>query len=517
MATTIKYPVGIQTFSEIIREGYLYIDKTAILHHLVSTTKYVFLSRPRRFGKSLLMSTLESYFKGEKELFKNLEINNLEREWTTFPVFRFDMSAENFINKQRVIEHIESYLDRFERKYSLSSDGSIAQRFRLLIEQAYDTYGKKVVVLIDEYDKPMLDCLQNEEVNEEIKAELRGFYSVLKSCDEYIRFAMLTGVSKFGKVSIFSGLNNLSDISMLPQYNAICGITETEFNHNFQQSVISFAHAKGISESETREKFKNLYDGYHFASSGEDIYNPFSVLSAFRDLQLNQYWYSTGSPSYLIRLIETNSYPVDQLEGERRSQSQLSDISNMNKDLVPLLYQSGYLTIKGYDEQNEEYILGFPNKEVSGAFWKSLAEHFFYGTDGSSTFKLREFVKEINDGEPEKFLIRLRALFADTNSEHELNKEIHFQNMIAIFAKMLGFIVRTEIHSAIGRCDLQIFTPHYIYIMEFKLNGDATSALKQIEEKGYAIPFDTDSRKKFLIGINFSTKSRTIDDWEISK
>ncbi|MDE6443897.1 MAG: ATP-binding protein [Muribaculaceae bacterium] len=515
MASEIKYPVGIQTFSEIIKEKYFYVDKTALIHRLAHRAKYVFLSRPRRFGKSLLMSTLEAYFKGKRELFKGLAISNLESEWTEFPVFRLDLSGENYVDTSRLVENIGFYLDRIELLYNLTSSGSIATRFKQLILKAHIKYNKKVVILIDEYDKPLLDCLHDDQLHETLRNELRSFYSCIKACDEYIRFAMLTGVSRFGKVSIFSGLNNLRDISMLPEYNDLCGISESEFRRDFNRSVADFAEVTGMQHSEVRDSFKTMYDGYHFAPSGEDIYNPFSVLYAFEENRLDSFWFATGSPYYLIKLIENNSYPLDRLDGQRRTEAQLGNITDLRYDFVPLLYQTGYLTIKDYDHETGEYTLGFPNREVYQAFWTSLKNHFFRTRGGGSDFDVRTLTDDFLEGRPDDFMRRLRALFADLPSEPERNKEIHFQNMMAIAAKMLGLNVRTEVNSAAGRCDMQVITDRFIYIFEFKINGITQVALEQILDRGYAIPFSADKRKVFLIAANFSTDDRTITDWLI--
>lgn len=519
MYSEIKYPIGIQTFPEIIQNKYLYVDKTAIMHSLVSSYKYVFLSRPRRFGKSLFLSTLESYFKGEKHLFKRLCVESLEKEWKKYPVIRLDLSAENYDNPSKVKEKIDQYLQRLEDEYGCDSTKSLPVRFGSLIRNIAEKEKERVVILIDEYDKPMLDTLEKNSLHEEIKSELRSFYSVLKSCDEYIRFAMLTGVTKFGKVSVFSGLNNLKDISLLPKYNSICGISESEFHRDFVRSVSNFATSQGVPEKDVWDKFKACYDGYHFARTGEDIYNPYSVLNAFDDEQLNYYWFASGTSDYLIKLIRTHSFRVENLEGERRNEMALSNITNLSRDLVPLLYQAGYLTIKSYDESENEYVLGFPNKEVSEGFWGSLSDEFFHISDASSVFDTREFVKDIMHGNADRFMTRLQSLLSDTNSEQEPNKEIHFQNMMAVIGKMLGFKVRTEVHSSAGRCDMQIFTSDYIYIFEFKLDSTPEKALSQIKERRYADVFNVDERTKILIGANFSTILRSLDGWitEIAK
>lgn len=523
MATRIKYPVGIQTFSEIISKGYIYVDKTELIYDLAKNSKYVFLSRPRRFGKSLLMSTLEAYFKGKKELFQGLKIAELESEWKSYPVFRFDMSGGHLETPEDLKLHIESYLNFIEKDNGLHSDSSFATKFRELIIEAYEKTGNQVVILIDEYDKPILDILHDPQKQETMRDALRGYYSVIKACDQYIKFAMLTGITKFGKVSVFSGINNLRDISMLPKYNGICGITEPEFHKYFDESINQFAVENDISIDEAWKIFKTMYDGYHFADVKEFIYNPFSVLNAFNDGRIGSYWYMSGSPNYLIKLIGKNTYRLNDLEGAVRSEIELSDIANFDDDIVPLLYQSGYLTIKealprlGFGINTTEYVLGFPNNEVNAAFWQSLSKRFFREIGGGSAFNLRKLVKDINEGRPEDFMLSMKSLFADTNSEPEKDKEIHFQNMMAIACKMLGLAVRTEVHSAAGRCDFQILTHDFVYIFEFKINGTPEEALQQIHEKGYSIPFESDPRTVFLIGANFITQTRTLESWIIQK
>ena len=516
MERKIKYPVGIQTFSEIIEEHYLYVDKTEFVYKLANDSKYIFLSRPRRFGKSLLMSTLEEYFKGHRQLFKGLAIDSLEKDWSEYPVFRLDLSTANYTDSERLIELIKRSLGRISRKYNLSSDAdNISDIFIDLIEQSFYKYRKKVVILIDEYDKPLLDCLHHPELHESVRNELRSFYSCIKACDEFIRFAMLTGVTKFGKVSIFSGLNNLLDISMLPEYNTLCGISESEFHSLFKDSIRIFADTNDISADKAWEEFKRLYDGYHFARKGENVYNPFSVLSALKINDFKSFWYATGSSSYLIKLIEQNSYNLGRIDGQRRTEEQLGNITDISHDFVPLLFQSGYLTIKNYDPETKEYTLGFPNREVYEAFWSSLKNHFFRESGGGSPFDVRLLTQDLDQGYPDNFMKRMKALFADTSSEPERNKEIHFQNMMAITAKMLGLNVRTEVHSAAGRCDMLILTHHFIYIFEFKINATPQEALSQIHERGYLKPFLTDNRTKFIIGANFSTQERNLSGWVI--
>ena len=511
MAKTINYPVGIQTFSEIIRDNYFYVDKTLLVYKLVKDAKYIFLSRPRRFGKSLLMSTLEAYYKGRKDLFKGLAIEDMEKEWIEYPVFRLDLSGVNFNDISKLISRINRCLKEIAEDYALNLDGdNIADSFRSLLRQAYRKFNRGIVLLVDEYDKPMLDTLHLDDLHEQIKDELRGFYSVIKLSDEYVKKAVIIGVTRFSRVSIFSGFNNLKDISMLPVYNGICGITTSEFQRDFKKSVFEFAETNQMTEERVWEIFKKEYDGYHFAFPGEFIYNPFSVLSAFDNETLGQYWFDSGSPTFLIKLVKYRNYLLGNLEGARRNARKLNDIETIKHDLIPLLYQAGYLTLLSYDATSQEYTLGFPNHEVSEGFWDSLASYFFQNRYGESSFNINKFLDDVNQGKPNDFMIRLQALFADTESIYEPNKEIHFQTIMAIACKMMGLHVNTEIHSSMGRCDMAIETTRFVYIFEFKVDSTAEVAMAQIHDKGYAIRFASDPRTVFLIGANFSTKTRTL-------
>lgn len=511
-----KYPVGIQTFSRIIEENYLYVDKTEILYDLVSDYKYVFLNRPRRFGKSLMMSTLEAYFKGRRELFDGLAMGSLEKDWKEYPVLRIDLSAENYNSLDRARGKLSYILSQWEEIYGGNPEGSLSVRFTSVIANAFRKTGRQIVVLIDEYDKPLLDSLDDSDLNSSLREEFRGFYSVLKAGDEFIRFVMMTGITRFTKVSVFSGLNNLEDISLSPRFNSICGITETEMHRYFQDSVARLAESRGKSESETWKDMKERYDGYHFAESGEDIYNPLSVLKTFKDGKISNYWYATGTPGHLVRLLMKNNFRLGSLDSPRRDADELAEMENLRHDVVPLLYQSGYLTIKGYDPADERYILGFPNGEVAGSFWKSLYNYFFIGVNDESWVDLKQFAKDIFEGDPDSFMNRFKSLLSSCSSESEPDKEIHFQNMMAVIGKMLGFEVQTEVHTSQGRSDMVLKTPDFIYIFEFKINSSPEEALNQIFEKGYSRQFESDPRKKFLIGVDFSTKTRTISDWIVA-
>lgn len=517
MTNIPKYPVDIQSFSVMRNDGYLYVDKTDLIYHLANNHYYVFLSRPRRFGKTLLMSTLEAYFKGEKELFAGLAMEHLEKDWISYPVLRFDLSAENFKDLSRVISHLEWLLSRIERRYGMTGSGTISQRLSDVIEHVHEQTGRKVVVLIDEYDKPMLDTLHNDEMQEEVKNELRAFYSVLKSSYEHVRFVMLTGVTKFGKVSIFSGLNNLTDISMVREYDSICGITQAEFDRYFTHSVVHFAGHNNLTVDEAKAKFKDFYDGYHFAIPGAEIYNPFSVFYAFRFNSLDQYWFASGSSTFLVKLLMRHPYRLNELDKAQRTGAELSDITELSGDIVPLLYQSGYLTLRDYDAESGEYTLGFPNQEVYKAFWSSLAKHLFASTENVNGYGLKGMTEDLMKGDADAFLLKVKSLFGSVSSEYEAVKEVHFQNMMAVIARMLGFTVRTEVHSSAGRCDMTIFTPSYIYLFEYKVDKAPKTALEQIYDKAYYLPYLADGRTMFAIGVEFSTRTRAISRWTIEE
>lgn len=517
MLPKIKYPIGIQTFSEIVEENYLYVDKTAKAFELVSDNKYVFLSRPRRFGKSLLLSTLEAYFQGRKELFGGLALSRLEKEWRVHPVLRIDLSGSSYENTELLAANLNSILTKWESVFGKEeSETTPALRFRGIIQRAYEQTGEKVVVLIDEYDKPILENIHDDSLHEIMKVQLRGFYSVIKECDQYLRFAMLTGVTKFGHLSVFSGLNNLNDISLDIRYNDICGITETEFRENFAESVKEFAAINGMNEDEVWEEFRKNYDGYLFSREGEGIYNPFSVMLAFSKQTFGRYWFSTGTPAFLAKLLRRYNFPLWKLEDQEQTGEELTDITEHGYKLGALLYQSGYLTIKGYDARLRRYRLGFPNLEVREGFWNSLYRHYIYHPETSEIFDPDSFVHDVMHGNPEEFMERLQGLLSSL-SPGAGSREVHFQNILQIIFRMLGFRVQTEVRTSFGRADMVVQTPEFIYLFEFKINSSPQKAIEQIHEKGYGMPFKMDPRHLILIGANFSTTTSTIEDWLIEK
>ncbi len=513
-----RYPIGIQTFETVRKEGYCYVDKTALVHQLVQNGKYYFLSRPRRFGKSLLISTLEAYFQGKKELFDGLALEHLEREWTEYPVLHLDLNARNYVDTESLPAILNQHLEAWEAFYgNEKKDRAPEERFAYLIEKISRSTGKGVVVLVDEYDKPLLQALGNEPLLTAYRQQLKAFYGVLKSKDAYLRFALLTGVTKFSKVSVFSDLNNLQDISMSPRFATLCGITEQELYDVFEEDIRLLGEHNGMSEEETRKALKDSYDGYHFTANCPDLYNPFSLLNAFSSKELGSYWFETGTPTFLIQLLKQGHYNLYNLYHEQVSKDMLGDIDNVGGNPLPMLYQSGYLTLKGYDREFGTYTLGFPNREVAEGFNRHLLLGYAKVPSGNPTFQIQNFVLEVRRGDTDAFLQRLQSFFADTPYELARDLELHYQNVLFIVFKLLGFYVQVEYHTSRGRIDLVLKTADYIYVMEFKLEGTAEEALQQIEDKHYALPFATDQRRVYKVGVNFSKDRRNIEKWLVKE
>ena len=412
----MKYPIGIQDFDKIINEGYTYVDKTELIYKLVHEGSYYFLSRPRRFGKSLLMSTLDAYFSGKRELFKNLAIEKLEEDWTAYPVLHLDLNTGKYNSKDSLTHALDDFLSRLEANYgTFHSEKTLELRFMGIIERIYHKTGKPVVILVDEYDKPLLQSINNKELQDDFRATLKAFYSVLKTQDRYIRFALLTGVTKFGKVSVFSDLNNLIDISMDEGYDTLCGITEEEMHRYFEESIQKLAERYKISYEETCARLKKRYDGYHFVEYGTGVYNPFSLLSTFRASKFGSYWFETGTPTFLVQLLQRENFYLPDLTQQQVSADMLNCIDAMDRNPIPVIYQSGYLTIKDYDEEFKVYTLGFPNEEVEEGFANYLLPYYAHtGSEGAPMY-VRNFVLALRNGRPEQFMKRMQVLFADTD------------------------------------------------------------------------------------------------------
>ena len=511
------YPIGIQNFESLRQGGFAYVDKTDLIYRIASTGRYYFLGRPRRFGKSLLVSTMEAYFQGKKELFKGLAIEKLEKDWTEYPVLHLDWSGATYTSQEIFDEKMELALRQWEKEYAVKNDFKTdSVRFKTIIDAAYEKTGKPVVILIDEYDKPILDSAGNEPLREAYRSRLQGFYSVMKSQDGKIRFGFLTGITKMGKLSIFSGLNNLKDISMDHRYVDICGISEDDLHIYFDESVQEMADANGLSKEECYAKLKDYYDGYHFCENSADIYNPFSLLNALDSQRFKDYWYETGTPTFVVKALRNGKFNLEDLTLDGVPASALTGVNADDSDPMPILYQSGYLTIQSYNEQTEEYSLKYPNKEVERGFMEGLANIYVPSARYNSPFAVRKFAEDFKKGDAEGLMKRFEAFFADADYEIAGDAELYFQNTMYVMCKLMGQYVQVERHTSNGRMDIVVQTDKYVYIMELKMDATADEALKQIEDKGYAKPFAADPRQIFKIGVAFSKQTRRIEEWKIA-
>ena len=511
------YPIGIQNFEKIRTEDFLYVDKTAEIYKLAKEGRYYFLSRPRRFGKSLLVSTMEAYFSGRKELFSGLAIEKLEAEWKQHPVLHLDLSGVSYTDESVLERVLSDKLAKWETLYgAVNTSDILGLRFKEVIEAAYNKTGNQVAILIDEYDKPIIDNLGNEPTLSHLRSTLQGFYSVMKSMDARIRFGFLTGVTKIGKMSVFSGLNNLNDISMIPDYVDICGVSETELHEYFDESISELSSANEMSKEECYVKLKSMYDGYHFCEDSIGIYNPFSLLNTFQNKKFREYWFETGTPGFLVEVMRKTSFDVTTLENQTVDSTLMSNADAIFENPVPYLFQSGYLTITGYNDMFRLYQLGFPNQEVKNGFLNCLLKYYVpMSPDMSGTTLIYQLWHSITEGNPKSFMQILSSLFANTSYQIQGETEKDFQYAMYIISALLGEYVQVERTTSNGRIDLIIQTKEFIYIFELKVNADADVALRQIDERGYARPFEGDSRKLFKIGVNFSTATRRIEDWKI--
>ena len=507
------YPVGIQNFESLRKDGFFYVDKTALMYQLVTTGRYYFLSRPRRFGKSLLISTLEAYFQGKKELFDGLAVASLEKEWKQHPVLHLDLNTQNYSSVSALEDILNEALSGWEDMYGANDvEIGFARRFAGIIRRAATTTGERVVILVDEYDKPLLQTIGNPELQEEYKKILKSFYGALKSEDGYIRFALLTGVTKFGKVSVFSDLNNLEDISMKKEYSGICGVSEEELIRDFDEDIKKLAETNGQTYGQACAQLKEDYDGYHFCPDSPGIYNPFSLLNTFKSREYGSYWFETGTPTYLVELLKKSDYDLEQMSREETDAETLDSIFTGDNP-IPVIYQSGYLTIKKYDSRFGLYTLGFPNREVEEGFLRFLMPYYAKSDRTKSGFEIKRFVDDVEKGDIDGFMERLQSFLSDCTYELARDIELHYQNVLFIVFRLAGLYTRVEYRTSRGRIDMVVQTADYVYVMEFKLDGSAEQALQQIEEKQYALPFAKDSRKVYRIGVNFSSETRNIDRW----
>lgn len=511
-----KYPIGIQSFEDLRRNDFLYVDKTALIYQLVNTGKPYFLNRPRRFGKSLLLSTLQAYMEGKKELFEGLAIYELEQEWTVHPVLHLDLNAEKYDSAERLDKQVDSQLMEWEALYETDkADWTYSIRFMNVIKAAREKTGQQVVVLIDEYDKPLLESLENKELQEQFRNILVGFYSVLKSADPYLKLIFITGVTKFAQMSIFSTMNQLKDISLNKAYESICGMTASEIEANFAPELDEMAVNNGTSRAEIMKRMETMYDGYRFCKDqAEGMFNPFSVLNALDQKEFSNYWFATGTPTFLVRMLQRTNFNVRELvNGIEVSEASLNTYRANEEDPVPMIYQSGYLTIKKYDREFMLYQLGLPNDEVKYGLLNYMAPFYTPVMERDVPFYIGRFTKELRDGNVDAFMTRLRAFFGSMSYELSDDTERHYQAVFYIVLTLLGQFTQVEVRSSHGRADAVVKTQDYIYVFEFKLNGTAEDALKQIDEKGYLIPYTADQRRLVKVGAAFDKETRNIGQW----
>ena len=526
---SMKYPIGIQTFSQIREDGFVYVDKTDLVYSLATEGKVYFLSRPRRFGKSLLVSTLEAYFSGRKVLFKGLKIEALETEWKTYPVFHLDFSNVDFNATGSLEDTISGHLEKWEESWGVERKfKGFGLRFADILNAAYTKTGQRCVVLIDEYDKPLLDVMASDvmvprEGGSPISQEnhnrniLKGFYSTFKGADKSLKFVFLTGVTKFSQVSVFSGFNQPTDISMSAKYDTLCGITVDELDEYFSESISQLAEEMGTSAEETKRQLIRQYDGYHFSKKMVGVLNPFSLLNAFELMDIQDYWFRSGTPTYLVHLLNHTKENLDELVGKYYPTSQFIDYKADKEMPLPMIYQSGYLTIKDYKLRTNTFLLDFPNDEVKRGFATALANNYLKASEDANS-AITYCVDDLYDGNVEAFVTKFKAFLASIpyTMHQKKDKEQFFHYTFYLLLKILStYVIFTEKPQSQGRVDCIVETDKYIYIFEFKLDGTAKDALKQIEDKGYATEYAADARKLFKVGVNFSSETGTISDWAV--
>ncbi|MGN0089038.1 MAG: AAA family ATPase [Candidatus Limimorpha sp.] len=526
----MKYPIGVQDFEGLIKDGYVYVDKTDLVYRLVNDGKIYFLSRPRRFGKSLLVSTLKHYFLGHRELFKGLAIDGLETEWNEYPVFHLSFGGVNFSNSSAIDESLSMFIENAEKEYGIEErfkDYGI--RFAAVLKAAHERTGRRCVVLIDEYDKPLLDVMDTElrvtdsdgnslRLEEYNRNVLKGFYSVFKDADPDLKFVLLTGVTKFSQVSVFSGFNQPKDISMDSRYEALCGITLEEMLEVFHEPITELAKKYKTDYDGMVEMLRKRYDGYHFSSEMTGVFNPFSLLNCFNKLEMRNYWFATGTPTYLMRLLSHSDKNINELVGRYYEESQFIDYKADVERPLPMIYQSGYLTVKEYDIDTRYYLLDFPNEEVRSGFIDMLASSYFSSGEMVSSW-IFDVNRDLRGGKIEDFMRKMTSLLSSVTYRFQRKQdafecERYFQYTFYLIMQMIGhYNTMVEKETSEGRIDCVVECPDYVYVMEFKMDGSAQSALEQIRERGYTKPYLADKRKVFSIGVNFSSEKGTIEEY----
>ncbi len=512
------YPLGIQTFPEIINRGMLYVDKTEYVYRLANSGKYFFLGRPRRFGKSLLVSTLQSYFEGRKELFKGLTVEKLEKEWTEYPVLHFDMSGGKHMEKEQLERYLANVLDKEEEKFGYKSD-SVDANVRLinLIDTAFKQTGKQVVVLIDEYDAPILDVAHEAEQLDKLRNVMRNFYSPLKMCEPKLRFVFLTGITKFSQLSIFSELNNINNISMDNEYAGICGITIDELLKYMSDDIDILAEAYGLTRETALAKLKEFYDGYHFAAESPDVFNPYSLLNSFSKKEFGSYWFGSGTPTYLINMMRKfGVLPTDVITRVEADASEFDAPTESMVSIMPLLYQSGYITIKDYNRDYNYYTLDVPNKEVKVGLTRALIPSYVTHNTLATTNTARRIAQALDKQDMAGALELLQTFLGTVPYCDNTHYEGHYQQVLFIvFSLLTDYLVDVEVHTPKGRVDIVLLTRTDLYILELKMNSDSRAAMRQIDLKDYRQRFALSGKPVTKVGINFDTQEGNITDWTI--
>ena len=512
-----KCPLGIQTFS-VVREGdYIYIDKTDMVYRMTQSFKYVFLNRPRRFGKSLLVSTLHSYFAGKKELFKGLAIERLETEWAEHPVLHFDMSTAKHMDKETLEQELSGKLSDYEKIYGKSDPGktTLNQRLESLIVNAYEKTGRQAVVLIDEYDAPLLDVVHEDELLPQLRQVMRNFYSPLKACDPYLRFVFLTGITKFSQMSIFSDLNNLKHISMMPEYAGICGITLEEIQTKLTDYVDALADNLNLTREQAVLLLGKRYNGYHFCWPSPDIFNPFSLLNALSDKRVDSYWFASGTPTYLMEMMRKFGVAPSQIGPTEAMASDFDAPTERMTSLIPLLYQSGYLTIKDYYEEDYIYVLDIPNKEIRIGLMESLLPSYVQSGFNAGLVTVSKMNRALRQGDLDGMLRQLQQFLLTVPYCDNTNYEGHYQQMLYVIFSLLGRYVDVEVRTATGRVDMVMQAFGKLYLFELKLNRSAAAAMQQINLNDYPARLSQCGLPIVKVGINFDTATRTVSDWVI--
>ena len=529
----LNYPIGVQDFEKIRMGGYVYVDKTDLVYKLTRGSIY-FLGRPRRFGKSLLVSTLKCYFEGRRDLFEGLKIAELEQEWAKHPVFLFDFNLGNKKKPGGLEEYLLSVIGKGEQEHGIAplmkADGSgplldASMRLANLLEQIHRKTGQQCVVLVDEYDKPLLDLLEtgrpgDEEQLEANRETLKNFFSTFKAADAHLRFVLLTGITKFSQVSMFSGVNQPDDISIDARFEALCGITEKELHTVFADSIAELAEARGFTVEEMREELKNSYDGYHFCDKLTDIYNPFSLLNAFAKMKIKDYWFTSGTPSFLMRLLSKSSEDVMKYTGQYYAEDTFINYKADTAMPLPMIFQSGYLTIKDVDRDFNTYLLDFPNREVREGLVTLLLGNYLQPKEDTKSWVM-QMVQSLRKADLDLVRRLFTSFLAETPysmrpKKDKKDRELYFHYTFYLLMRLIScYTVYTEKQLSEGRADCIVETPKYVYIFEFKLDGTADEALQQIKDKGYATAFAADPRPLFRIGASFSSKTGTVEEWKV--